>query len=257
MQQAALKELTRILANVEEVKAVFVKGSFGRGEEDPYSDIDLYCLVDEKDVHRFLPKRLHLLSQYKEVLYSEELFIIAPQLIIVYDNLLHVDLFTVTEESFKQSDYFRVLYDPDSLLEPYRPEQKLTMTDREYGDQVIDLTWFLFQYRKAALRGNGVWAAAMLHQVTEPLARMLLHHHYPDRAQLGLKRAEQLLPPLVFRVFSDILENMTPADHSKAAAAILLLLERERYFLEEHVKGKEREMIYRLFQKLLTEGLNT
>ncbi|MFS0560774.1 nucleotidyltransferase domain-containing protein [Terribacillus sp. 179-K 1B1 HS] len=255
MQQAALKELVDILANEEEVKAVFVKGSFGRREDDLYSDIDLYCLVDEKDVTKFLPKRLALLSAYKDVLYSEELVIIAPQLIIVYDNLLHVDLFTVTEKSFKQSDYFLVLYDPWQLLEKYRATQKLTMTDEEYGDQVIDLIWFLFQYRKAALRSNGVWAAAMLQQVTEPLARMLLHHHNPERAQLGLKRAEQLLPSLIFDELTDVLENVTPEGHSKAVAAILRLLEKERIFLEEHLRGKERRIIYRLYQKLITDEL--
>ncbi|WP_097042131.1 hypothetical protein [Terribacillus aidingensis] len=55
---------------------------------------------------------MSLLAAYREVLYSKELFIIAPQLIVVYDNLLTVDLFTVTEETFKHTNQFLVLYDP-------------------------------------------------------------------------------------------------------------------------------------------------
>lgn len=256
MLQAALNRLVEILAGEEEVKAVCVKGSIGRGEQDPYSDIDLYCFVEEQDLNFFLTKRLALLSRYNEVLYSEEIFIIAPQLIIVYDDFLHVDLFTVTEKTFKQSDQFKVLYDPDQLLDQFKRTQKLTMTDEEYGDQVIDLAWFLFQYRKAALRENGAWAAAMLQQVTDPLSRMLLHHYAPDRAQLGLKRAEQLLPSPIYNEFNIILENVTPAGHQKAAAAILQLLAKEQSFIDNHLKGTERQIIDPLFQKIVTEGFS-
>lgn len=256
MHEAALNRLVDILANEEEVKAVFVKGSFGRGEQDAYSDIDLYGLVEEYDLDNFLKKRLALLSKYKDVLYNEDLFIIAPQLIVVYDDFLHVDLFTVTEKTFKQSDHFRVLYDPDQLLDQFKGTQKLTMSDEEYGNQVIDLIWFLFQYRKAALRENGTWAAAMLQQVTDPLSRMLLHHYAPDRAQLGLKRAEQLLPSSIFSEFKIILENVTPANHQKAAAAILQLLSKEQSFIKNHLKGKERQIIDPLFQKIVTEGFS-
>ncbi|WP_102706838.1 nucleotidyltransferase domain-containing protein [Terribacillus saccharophilus] len=256
MHQAALDSLVDILANEKEVNAIFVKGSFGRGEQDPYSDIDLYCLVEEHNLNNFLAKRLPLLSKYKDVLYSEELFIIAPQLIIVYDDFLHVDLFTVTEKTFKQSDHFKVLYDPDQLLDQFKGTQKLTMTDEEYGNQIIDLTWFLFQYRKAALRENSAWAAAMLQQVTDPLSRMLLHHYAPDRAQLGLKRAEQLLPSSIYNEFNIILENVTPAGHQKAAAAILQLLAKEQSFIENHLKGTERQIINPLFQKIVTEGFS-
>ena len=256
MHKAALDNLVDILANEKEVKAVFVKGSFGRGEQDAYSDIDLYCLVGEPDLDNFLAKRLALLSRYKDVLYSEELFIIAPQLIVVYDDFLHVDLFTVTEKTFKQSDQFRVLYDPDQLLDQFKGTQKLMMTDEEYGNQIIDLTWFLFQYRKAALRGNSAWAAAMLQQVTDPLSRMLLHHYAPDRAQLGLKRAEQLLPSPIFSEFKIILDNVTPSAHQSAAAAILQLLAKEQPFIEHHLKGSERQAIDPLFQKLVAEGFS-
>lgn len=253
MHLPALDRLADILANEEEVKAIFVKGSFGRGEHDPYSDIDLYCLVEENDLNHFLTKRLTLLSVYKNVLYSEELFIIAPQLIVVYDDFLHVDLFTVTEKTFKQSDYFQTLYDPHHLLDQFKETQKLTMSDEEYGSQIIDLTWFLFQYRKAALRENGAWAAAMLQQVTDPLARMLLHHYAPGRAQLGLKRAEQLLPFSIFSEFKIILENVTPTGHQKAATAILHLLTREQLFLENHLREAEKKVVYPFFQRLIAE----
>jgi predicted nucleotidyltransferase len=252
MQQEALHKLADLLASEKEVKAVFVKGSFGRGEEDAFSDIDLYCLVEEAERQAFLAKRLSLLAAYREVLYSEELFIIAPQLIVVYDNLLHVDLFTVTEETFKQTDQFLVLYDPENRLQRFKETQTLTITDEMYGEQVIDLTWFLFQYRKEALRGNGAWAAAMLQQVTEPLARMLLHHYAPTRALLGLKRAQQLLPAAVYSNLLDVLEHVTPTGHGRAAAAVLQLLENERPFLEKHVKEEEKNIIEPLFERLIT-----
>lgn len=96
----------------------------------------------------------------------------------------------------------------------------------------------------------------MLQQVTNPLSRMLLHHYAPDRAQLGLKRAQQLLPSPIYNEFNIILENVTPTGHQKAAATILQLLAKEQSFIENHLKGTERQIIDPLFQKIVTEGFS-
>ena len=58
MQQAALKAISESLVEDPLVQAVFVKGSIARGEEDEFSDIDLYCLVKEEDKGDFLNKRI-------------------------------------------------------------------------------------------------------------------------------------------------------------------------------------------------------
>lgn len=70
----------------------------GRGEHDAFSDVDLYVLVREEEKVAFLEDRLKHLQAYREIVFHEDIFIIAPQIIAVYDNLLHVDFYTVTEK---------------------------------------------------------------------------------------------------------------------------------------------------------------
>ena len=87
-QFEAIEAVSASLKSDDCVKAIFVKGSIGRGEFDEYSDVDLYCLVEEMDVNDFLSRRLKHLRAYREILFYEDLFIIAPQMIAVYEQSL-------------------------------------------------------------------------------------------------------------------------------------------------------------------------
>ncbi|WP_239457229.1 hypothetical protein [Planococcus versutus] len=64
-QELAVGKICASLKKDNLVKAIFLKGSMGRDEHD--------------DIH-----------------------IIAPQIIVVFDNLLHLDLFTVMEQNFTE-----------------------------------------------------------------------------------------------------------------------------------------------------------
>jgi predicted nucleotidyltransferase len=108
----ALEVLTNSLVKDKRVQAIFIKGSVGREEQDEHSDLDLYCLVDQDDLSDFLLSRIDHLETYGKLLFYDDIYIIAPQIIAVYENMLHVDLFTVTEEIFVEKDYFKVIYDP-------------------------------------------------------------------------------------------------------------------------------------------------
>ncbi|MCM2607016.1 nucleotidyltransferase domain-containing protein [Rossellomorea marisflavi] len=108
-QKNAVEAIAESLKKDKRVKSIFLKGSMGRGEEDEFSDVDLYCLVEEEDLASFVQDRIRHLEAYGKLLFHDDLFIIAPQIIAVYEDLLHVDLFTVTEKTFKQKDYFKVI----------------------------------------------------------------------------------------------------------------------------------------------------
>ncbi|MFC4409054.1 nucleotidyltransferase domain-containing protein [Chungangia koreensis] len=224
MLNEAIVKITESLKTDERVRAIFLKGSFGRGEEDEYSDIDLYCLVDETDVDEFLKDRLRHLKEYGEFLFHEDIFIVAPQIIAVYENLVHVDLFTVTEKTYINKDYMKVLNDPENRLQKFEGTQNLKLSGPEFQDAIEYVAWFLFQYKKSADRGNDVWSVNMLHHVTTHLARVLLHRYNPSRAQLGLKALETSLPIEVMKKVRSIFEHMTPSGHGEAARLIVVLL---------------------------------
>ncbi|MHC8521956.1 aminoglycoside 6-adenylyltransferase [Rossellomorea sp. H39__3] len=193
-QKIAVEAIADSLKKDGRVKSIYVKGSMGREEEDEFSDVDLYCLVEEHDLTSFLQDRLQHLEAYGKLLFHDDLFIIAPQIIAVYEDLLHVDLFTVTEKTFKQKDYFKVIYDPEGKLSPFERSQNLLLSDAEFNEFAGDTGWFLFQYLKAMRRGNDLWAAEMLQHTMRNFSSVLLQRYKPERAQLGYKSLETSLP---------------------------------------------------------------
>ncbi|WP_413367879.1 nucleotidyltransferase domain-containing protein [Lysinibacillus sp. 3P01SB] len=138
--EEAVKKLVASLKQDQLVQAIFLKGSMGRNEHDEYSDIDLYCLVDKEDVEKFLPRRLDHVRAYKELLFHDDIYIIAPQILAVYEDLVHLDLFTVTKETYIAKDLVKVLYDPDGRLDALICQHSLSLEKEEYGSSISIIT---------------------------------------------------------------------------------------------------------------------
>ncbi|ESU33377.1 hypothetical protein G3A_06760 [Bacillus sp. 17376] len=60
----ALEVLSNSLKHDKRVQAIFVKGSVGSGEQDEHSDLDLYCLVKERDLYGLHQNRVSHLEAY-------------------------------------------------------------------------------------------------------------------------------------------------------------------------------------------------
>ncbi|WP_079508700.1 nucleotidyltransferase domain-containing protein [Mesobacillus jeotgali] len=236
----ALDIITNSLVQDKLVQAIYVKGSVGRGEQDEYSDLDLYCLVDDQDLSAFLQRRISHLESYGKMIFHDDIFIIAPQIIAVYENMLHVDLFTVTEETFVEKDFFKVIYDPHNRLEKFKASQSLRLSAAEFQDAVDDIAWFLFQYKKSSDRGNDLWSVTMLNHMMAHLAKVLLHKYQPERAQLGIKTVETSLPEDVVKAISHIQENITPKQHQNAIVFIRRLLDSELEWILDEVLNPEK-----------------
>ncbi|MCD5322214.1 MULTISPECIES: nucleotidyltransferase domain-containing protein [Pontibacillus] len=226
-QDIALEKVVESLKQEPCVQSLFVKGSMGRNEHDEHSDIDLYCLVDEDGEASFLTRRLDHLRAYKDLLYYESIFIIAPQVIGVYEDGLHIDLFTVTKKTIQEKDYFKVLYDRDEVMKDYQLTQNLTLTTEEARDRAETVVWFLFQYTKAKDRGNDLWATEMLREVMRSMSRLLLYRYANDRAQLGMKAIHKDLPQSKKDQLLEIYEQITPSAHHEAGKKILKMIDEE------------------------------
>jgi predicted nucleotidyltransferase len=250
-QEEAVEKIVVSLKSDPYVKAIFLKGSMGRGEQDEHSDVDLYCLVDPNDEKAFLQNRMKHIRAYREIIFYDDIFIIAPQIIAVYDNMLHMDLFTVTEKSFKEKDFFTVLYDPEKRLDKFKATQNLTLSEQEFHDHVLDVTWFLFQYSKSKARGNDVWSVTMLNFVVTHLSRVLLHHHNPNRAQLGLKTIETSLPEGILKEFKESMGHITPSNHTRAVKQLIQIISNERNWILSTLSSKGKSQIQPLLDKML------
>lgn len=225
-QQLAIQLLTATLREDDAVEAIFLKGSFGRGEGDEHSDVDLYVLVADRHLDSFLTRRREHLAAYRPILLTDEIHIVAPQLIVVYDDFLHVDLFTVTMETLNDQDDVTILYDPKQRLKEHR--STLTLADDALFNHTFDSIWFFFQYTKARDRGNDVWAVEMLRQGMTHFAYVLAAHHDHSRASLGLKdvAAREVIP------LRKWYEALTPSRHPIVAKHYIARLEEEQEFFE-------------------------
>jgi len=63
-------------------------------------------------------------------------------------------------------------------------------------------------------------------------AKVLLHHHAPERAQLGLKTIPTTLPDGPRLALEEIYDVLTPATHAEAAQRYLACLGTERKALD-------------------------
>ncbi|MGG1684831.1 nucleotidyltransferase domain-containing protein [Pseudalkalibacillus sp. NRS-1564] len=234
-QEEAVRLISNSLEQDPLVKAIFLKGSMGRNEHDENSDVDLYCLVEENDVELFLKNRKHHLEAYANLLFYDEIFIIAPQIIAVFDNMLHLDLFTVTAESLIEKDYCKVIYDPNNRLSHFN--EQLTLSRQEFINHVDDTAFFLFQYEKSRRRGNDIWSVHMLNQVMLHYSRVILHRYHPDRAQLGLKALVGTLGEKEVEKSKEIFQFMTIEEHEKSAKFIRNWLKEEEDWIIEQLEG--------------------
>lgn len=227
MIQEAVEKLVASLKQDNLVQALFLKGSIGRNEHDEYSDIDLYCLIDKEDVEEFLPRRLAHIRAYKELIYYDDIFIVAPQIIAVYENLVHLDLFTVTKETYIAKDFVKVLYDPLGKLDSLIQQQNLLLDEAELQDAWDDTVWFLYQYYASSKRGNDLWSIQMLNQSISHFSKLLLHVYCPARAQLGMKTLERSLPAAPLNKLKRIYDHMNTEEHHKAANLLMAFVEYE------------------------------
>ncbi|RSD28710.1 nucleotidyltransferase domain-containing protein [Mesobacillus subterraneus] len=236
----ALETISNSLIQDSRVKAIFVKGSVGRGEHDEHSDLDLYCLVEDCELEGFLKDRIRHLESYNQLLFHDDIYIIAPQILAVYENMVHVDLFTVTPDTFVEKDYYKVIHDPQQRLIQYEPKQSLRLSAGEFQDAVDDVAWFLFQYRKASARSNDLWAVNLLNNVITNLSRVLLHRYRPERAQLGLKTLKTSLPEAILAEVKKIQEHTTPGKHQAAVVLLIELLKGQTEWIFKEVPDSDK-----------------
>ena len=237
--EEAVEKLVASLKQDDLVQAIFLKGSMGRNEHDEYSDIDLYCLVDKKDLDEFLPRRLDHIRAYQKLLFYDDIYIIAPQILAVYENLVHLDLFTVTEESYIAKDFVKVLHDPHGRLDTLLHQHNLTLDEADLQDAWDDTVWFLYQYYFSAKRGNDLWSIQMLNQVIGHFSKLLLHIHCPERAQLGMKTLERSLPAEPLQKLKQVYQYLNVEEHHKAAMLLVNFVASEEAMITASVPESE------------------
>lgn len=72
-QDALIRGITSALQSDAKIQGAWLGGSFGRGDADAWSDVDVYVLTGESDVERVFDRLASLSSKIAPILYSKRI----------------------------------------------------------------------------------------------------------------------------------------------------------------------------------------
>lgn len=224
-QLNAIHTLSQALIKDKAIRALFLKGSLARGDGDEYSDVDLYCLVHDHAVESFLERRTDYLLKYGELLFWTEVDHVGPQIVAVFSNGLHIDLYTVTAGTLQQTDAIKILYDPEGLLSNFQGSF-FELNKMELVKRFESLSFLLLEFEAAYKRKNMIWASRLASHISSEVVLLVRHVYDPKRAQLGFKKINNHLPQNVYQSLSAALDEISPTKLPNGLLKLLDIIER-------------------------------
>lgn len=228
-QIIAIDTICEIIKKDYAVRAIFLKGSIARNDLDDYSDVDFYCIVKDDEIENFLRRRLNYLKQYRPLIYWSESNFVGPQIVAVFDNGLHFDLYTVTLDTLQKTDEIKVLYDPEELLADYRSEH-LTISEDSVLNFFHEFTFTMLEFEAAYCRNDLLWASRLASHLSGYLAMILRYLFDANNAKLGFKR---LYKSLDEELYKKMVEAMDLSGPSYLPKGVILLAEVANEIIEK------------------------
>lgn len=245
----AIQQILPKMKEIESVVAIFLKGSIARGENDEYSDLDMYVMLKKGvEIQSVYQDIIDALEAYHKLVFEELVEIICPQIVGVFEDMLHVDCYIVYEDNYPSTDEIKVLYDPNQLMLHYQ-KKDLGLTTEQFYESALDSCWFIFQYDHIVGRNQFLWTSKMIDKALDHMIIVLLHKHYPQKAILG-KKAAHHLPIDIYDVLIQI-NDLNNSETHKDAVSLFMQLYRDEvvtYVEDTWVKGFEH-----VYQYLLTK----
>ncbi len=250
-QRESIDIILKSLISDPAVIAVFLKGSIAKEHDDEYSDVDLYCMVTETLMHDFLHRRLAHLEKYKRMVFTEEVNFVAPQIVAVFEDGLHFDLYTVTEKTLVCTGEIMTLYDPNLMLREYQNEG--FSIDTEGIKQLLDeLTFNLLEFDAAYNRNDLIWASRLLSHMTGTLSLILRAVKDPQNGKLGMKRLSHYLSNDEHDKFSAIMDRIGPSTLHIGVIKILTFIDE---LILEYDLSIGHEAFYHMISKQIRESV--
>ena len=250
-QKESIDKIVKSLIADSAVIAVFLKGSIAKEQDDEYSDVDLYCMVTETLMHDFLHRRLMHLEKYKSMVFVEEVNFVAPQIVAVFEDGLHFDLYTVTEKSLVRTGEVKALYDPTQKLRDYQNEG--FCIDTESIEQLLDeLTFNLLEFDAAYNRNDLIWASRLASHMMGTLSLILRAVKDPQNGKLGMKRLSQYLSDDEHEKLSAIMDGIGPSDLHNGVIQILAFIDE---LILTYALSMKHEAFYHMMSKQIRESV--
>ncbi|MCL2364428.1 MAG: nucleotidyltransferase domain-containing protein [Defluviitaleaceae bacterium] len=243
----AVEAVSKAILNDGLVEALFLKGSIARGEDDDYSDVDMYAVVFHENRDKFLARRIQYLTHYMPLVYWSESDFVGPQIVAVFKNALHFDLYTVAPDAIPQTDAIKILYDKNGVLASYQ-QKALGISPADVVTNVHEFTFVLLEFEAAYMRKDFIWSIRLFYALLAHLSFVARYIHDADNAQLALKRLHKVLPVHLRTNFENILENATPTHVLTAVKMIATLAKEQIAALPSDIKENVNMKFFTLMQ---------
>ena len=201
------------------VRAMFLKGSLARNQGDEYSDVDFYCIVEEEKKQEFLNRRIGYMEAYRPLIYWSESNFVGPQIVGVFDNGLHFDLYTTTVEKLQYTDAIKVLYDPEGLLAEYK-QQDLSISVEDVVELYGEFSFSLLEFEAAYKRKDLIWASRLGSHLSGFIAVILRVIYDKENARLGFKRLSTKLDEEAYEEFFKAVDALGPSQLPKGVGIL-------------------------------------
>jgi len=244
----AIEKVKEAILNDGLVEALFLKGSIARGEDDDYSDVDMYAVVSSENRDAFLAKRTRYLEAYMPLIYWSESNFVGPQIVGVFNDALHFDLYTVVPGAIPQTDDVKILYDKSGLLNAYK-KKPLSISPADVVKDIHGFTFVLLEFEAAYMRKDFMWSIRLFYALLADISSVVRYIYDEDNAQLALKRLYKVLPDNLYNDFMDILENATPTNVLNAVKMIVSLAEKQIETLPKEISGQINMKFFKLMQR--------
>lgn len=235
-QSQAITKVSQAIIKENLIDAIFLKGSIARGEDDEYSDVDLYCIVSSNNYDTFLNRRLSYLQSYKPILHTQNVDFVGPQIICIYEDGLHFDLYTITFDKINHYDQIKVLYDPNNILEEYKT-QYLQLQPEEVGDLINEFSFTLIEYYQAYHRKDEIFALRLAHYLFGFYTELIRYFIEPNKARIGVKGFKNITNYPNYKKYLEVLKNLHY--QTSIIAVQLMVIEVDNLVLQLPVKIAE------------------
>lgn len=185
-QYDAVDVISKALIIDRSVEAILLKGSLARQEEDEYSDVDLCVVVSKEGYEELLAKRLYYLEKYQPILYYSEADFGMKQMICIFENGLHVDLYVTTIAHLSKIGQILKVYDPNGILDNYVTIDH-RISPKEFGGIVDSFCFTCSEFYVAYMRKDVAFATRLASHLFYDFTKLYRFKTDFTRASLGFK----------------------------------------------------------------------
>jgi tRNA/tmRNA/rRNA uracil-C5-methylase (TrmA/RlmC/RlmD family) len=157
---------------IKKVDALFLKGSIARGTADKYADIDYYCLIQNNSMQTFLDKRKEIVSSIGKIIYLEEVNFGNPQLVVIYENEVHLDFYLISEMPSSGTDAIQVIHDPKGIATSYK-RVNLSISNSDIIEYINETLYYIYELEIASDRKDLIWHHRIKSHIISYLAMLM------------------------------------------------------------------------------------